>query len=77
MSKIVKDTDNYSLVIYQSPKNRSRVFLQLRKGGKLQEERLYGGSNKVGLRAFLIVRYARIHKVDFKEAWESNEVWLD
>lgn len=38
MPKTTEDTDNYSLVIYQSPKNMSRAFLQLRKGGKLQEE---------------------------------------
>jgi len=75
MPKIIEDADNYSLVIYQSPKNRSKVYLQLRKGGKLQEERLYGGSKQVGLRALLLVHYARTHKVDFKEAWETNEVW--
>jgi hypothetical protein len=75
---ILSDSEeNYSLVIYQSQKNRSRVYLQLRKGKRIQPERLYGGFKQVALRAFLIVRYARTHKVDFKEAWDANEVWTD
>jgi hypothetical protein len=71
-----EDADNYSLVIYQSSKNRSKVYLKLRKGGKLLKGyNLYGSFDKVGLRALLIVQYARTHKVDFKEAWDSDEVW--
>lgn len=51
------------------------MYLQLRKGRKLQEERVYGRSKQVELRTLLLVRYARIHKVDFKEAWKADEVW--
>lgn len=75
MPKKEENTDNYSIVIYQSPKDRSKLYLQLRKGKKLQEQRLYGWSKQVGLRALLLVHYARTHKVDFKEAWDADEVW--
>jgi hypothetical protein len=72
-----RDSENYSLVIYQGTKDRSKVYLRLRKGGKLLKEySLYGGPKTVGLRALLIVQYARAHKVDFKEAWDSDEVWV-
>jgi len=76
MPKSAEDADNYSLVIYQSRKDRSKVYLKLRKRGKLLENyNLYGGFGEVGLRTLLMVQYARAKKVDFKEAWDSDEVW--
>lgn len=78
MPKSHEDPDNYSLVIYQSRKNREKVYLGLRKGGKIvndKDYKIYGRFRDVGLRALLIVHYARAKKVNFKAAWDSDEVW--
>lgn len=73
-----RGTDNYSLMIYQSKKDRKRVYLHLLyEGEQIQdsEYRLYGSFKRVAQVAFLLVHYARTHGVDFKKAWDSDEVW--